>query len=84
MIDELDVVALLHPLTVPDADGDGLVRLEAGESGTVVAVYGDREAYEVEFMEGDDSPYTKALVTLTPDQVCLIWKAPTNAAVIAD
>jgi hypothetical protein len=84
MIDELDVVALIHPLTAPNVDGGGSVCLEAGERGTVVMVYGDHAAYEVEFMEGDDSPYTKALVTLRPDQVQLVWKALTNAEVPAD
>jgi hypothetical protein len=84
MIDELDVVALVHPLTAPKADGDGSVCLEAGERGTVVMVYGNREAYEVEFLDGDDSPYTKALITLMPDQVRLVWKAPTHAEVAAN
>jgi hypothetical protein len=84
MIDELDIVALIHPITVPNADGDGSVCLEAGEHGTVVMVYGDHAAYEVEFMESDESPYTKALVTLRPDQVQLVWKALTNAEVPAD
>ena len=41
--------------------------LNAGDTGTVVHVYGDGIAYEVEFVE--ESGYTKALLTLKPDQI---------------
>ena len=50
---ELAVVALRHPLTVE------VRTLPAGSTGTVVAVYADSEAYEVEF----DTPF-HAVVTL--------------------
>jgi len=69
MIEELDVIVLTHPC--PEYG------LAEGERGTVVMVYGDHEAYEVEFMEGD-TWYTKALVTLRPDDVRLVWKLPRN------
>ena len=76
MIEELDVVALTESL--PEHN------LAGGDEGTVVLVYGDHEAYEVEFMEGD-TWHTKALVTLTPDKVRLTWKAsPVPHAVTAD
>ncbi len=71
MIEELDVIALTHPL--PEHG------LAEGERGTVVMVQGNHEAYEVEFMEGD-TWYTKALVTLWPDDVRLVWKLPANIA----
>lgn len=77
MIEELDIIALTEPM--PEY---GLI---TGERGTVVMVYGNHEAYEVEFMEGDDSPYTKALVTVTPDKLTLVERyAPTTAIVSAD
>jgi len=47
-----------------------------------VMVYGDHAAYEVEFMEGD-TWYTKAIVTLRPDDVRLVWKLPANIAATA-
>lgn len=56
---ELDLVVLTHPITTHG--------LETGDVGAVVHVYGDGEAYEVEFVtaEGD----TVALLTLTPADV---------------
>lgn len=74
MIEELDVIALTHPF--PEHG------LAEGERGTVVMVYGDHAAYEVEFME-DDTWHTKALVTLRPDDVRLVWKLPANIAATA-
>jgi Domain of unknown function (DUF4926) len=61
MIDELDRVVLLH-----DLPGK---KLKAGDVGTVVMVYKDGEAFEVEFMtlSGD----TFALETLRPDELRL-------------
>lgn len=41
--------------------------LEAGDVGTVVHVYADGQAYEVEFVALDG--HTKAVVTLEPSQV---------------
>jgi hypothetical protein len=59
MISELDLVALTH-----DIEGK---HLKAGDVGTVVAVYSESEAYEVEFVtfSGD----TVAVVTLPANSV---------------
>ncbi len=76
MIEELDVVAFAR--SRPEHG------LREGETGTVAMIYGDHAAYEVEFVDGD-SPYTKALITLMPDEVCLTWKAsPVPHAIPAD
>lgn len=76
-IDELDIVALTKPL--PDH------RLARGDEGTVVMIYGDHAAYEVEFFVDSDSPYTKAIVTLPPDAVRLVQKVhPASPAITAD
>ncbi len=76
MIEELDVVALIRSL--PEHS------LREGEMGTVVMIYGDHAAYEVEFMDGD-SPYRTALITLMPDEARLTWKAsPVPHAIPAD
>lgn len=58
-IKELDVVALNRDFRK--------YRLERGDLGTVVHIYGKNEAYEVEFVE--TSGYTRALLTLMPDDV---------------
>lgn len=59
MTNELDVVVLTEPV--------GEHGLEKGDVGTVVEVYRDGEAYEVEFvtMKGE----TAALVTLKATQI---------------
>lgn len=58
-ITEHDRVVLKEP--VPSE------RLEPGDVGTVVHVYADGVAYEVEFTSLDG--HTEAVVTLQPDQV---------------
>lgn len=58
-IKKLDAVALTGDLP---AEG-----LEAGDTGTVVMVYGHNESYEVEFVGYDG--HTIALVTIKPDQI---------------
>jgi len=63
MIEELDTIALTEPL--PD---HGLAK---DTEGVVVMVYGNHEAYEVEFLDG---PRTVALVTLAPDQIRLVHR----------
>ncbi len=76
MIEELDVVTFAR--SRPEHG------LWEGETGTVAMIYGDHAAYEVEFVDGD-SPYTKALIALMPDEVCLTGKAsPVPHAVPAD
>ncbi|MGI8857933.1 MAG: DUF4926 domain-containing protein [Thermomicrobiales bacterium] len=62
-MEELDTVALAEPLS-----DHGLAK---GAEGVVVMVYGNHEAYEVEFLDG---PRTVALVTLMPDQVRLVHR----------
>ncbi len=71
MIEELDTVELLTPL--PD------MNVKAGRQGAVVMVYGDHEAYEIEFYNADwqwtpelDVPYPSVLATVTPDKVRLV------------
>lgn len=59
MIDELDVVALL--IDRPD------LKLAKGSVGTVVAVYGEAEAFEVEFVDPDGATYD--LETFRPDEL---------------
>ncbi|HRD47388.1 MAG TPA: DUF4926 domain-containing protein [Caulobacter sp.] len=49
MIEELDVVALL--VERPD------LKLSKGSVGTVVAVFGDHEAFEVEFVDPEGQTY---------------------------
>lgn len=58
-IEELDVVALVR-----DHEGEGLA---AGDIGTVVIVYADGEAYEVEFISLTGE--TIALLTLEAGEV---------------
>jgi hypothetical protein len=59
MIKELDRVVLTVPLATEG--------LEAGDVGTVVHVYRDGRAYEVEFVALDG--HTKAVATLEAGQV---------------
>jgi hypothetical protein len=55
MIRELDVVSLTHDITNEN--------LKAGDTGTVVHIYADGAAYEVEFTDSDGM--TIAVLTLT-------------------
>lgn len=81
-IELYDSVALTQNMTVPSEDDDGFVSLAEGTRGAVVMVYGDHEAYEVEFMEGE---YTLALVTLSPQNVRLVEKhRPVDTYAAAD
>lgn len=63
MFAELDVVALTHNITEYD--------LSSGSRGTIVHLYKDGKAFEVEFI--DDKGHTTALITLTPKDVLLVW-----------
>lgn len=56
---ELERVILLKPIP-----GEGL---EAGDVGTIVHLYGDGQAYEVEFVALDG--HTRAVATVEADQV---------------
>ena len=80
MIKELDTVELLTPL--PEAN------LAAGRQGAVVMVYGNHEAYEVEFYNADwewtpdmDVPYPAVLATVTSDNVRLVHRHHASATV---
>ena len=67
MISEHDMVVLSADMVVPTASSPR-PQLQAGDVGTVVHVYREGEAYEIEFstMQGG-APF--ALVTVTADQV---------------
>lgn len=65
---ELDIVALLS-----DHPEHGLVR---GRVGTIVHIFGDHEAYEVEFADGDGQ--TTAMLALTPQQIMPLLLNPTG------
>lgn len=68
----LDIVALTHSIETYD--------LLEGDTGTIVEVYGNNEAYEVEFVKEDGK--TKALLTLSPSDIispkALIFKWSTT------
>ena len=63
-IEELDVVKLTHSISK--------YNLRKDERGTVVEVYQNGKAYEVEFVEEDGT--TKALLTLMPKDIYVVWK----------
>ena len=63
MFAELDVVALTHNITEHG--------LSNGSKGTIVHLYRNGEAFEVEFI--DNEGYLIALITLTPKDVRLVW-----------
>lgn len=55
----LDIVALTHSIEENN--------LKEGDIGTIVEVYGNSEAYEVEFV--NENGETKALLTLNPTDI---------------
>ena len=59
MIDELDLVVLLHDETVH--------RLKSGDVGTVVHCYKDKKGFEVEFVSAEGK--TIAVLTLTDTEI---------------
>lgn len=59
MINLLDVVTLTR--AIPKYD------LKSGDSGTVVYMHKDGEAFEVEFL--DSQGYTKAVICVQPNQI---------------
>ncbi len=62
---ELDRVRVLRAVT-----GDDDLTVPAGATGTVVAVYADGAAFEVEFTDPIDT-----LATVEADTVCLVERA---------
>lgn len=82
MIEELDTVELLAPL--PE------MNVKAGRQGAVVMIYGDHEAYEVEFYNAEwewtpdmEVPYPAVLATVTPDKLRLVHRHRTSASAAA-
>ncbi len=67
---DLDVVALMEAL--PE---HGLLR---GQVGTIVHIYNDGEAYEVEF--SDDYGQAVAMVALRPNQLMVLHRYPNEKA----
>ncbi len=65
-----DVVALVKDL--PDED------LFSGQVGTIVEVYNDGEAFEVEFV--DRTGHTYGLLTLRPEQLMILHYEPVEVA----
>ena len=63
MFAELDVVALTHNITEHG--------LSNGSRGTIVHLYKNGKAFEVEFI--DNEGYLIALITLTQKDVYLVW-----------
>src|SRR3989344_5093854 len=59
MFKELTVVELTHDIKEH--------KLKEGDTGTVVLVYKDGKAYEIEFVESDGR--TRALLTLMPEEI---------------
>lgn len=59
MFEELEIVELAHDLREHN--------LKEGERGTIVEIYKDGEAYEVEFVASDGR--TTALLTLMPNDI---------------
>lgn len=59
MFDELDTVILKKDIKTSE--------LKKGDLGTIVHVYSDKKAYEVEFIAA--SGRTIALLTLTPEEI---------------
>lgn len=73
-IREHDVIELTVDLVDIDdgLSGDNKVTLCKGERGTVM-FYSDHSLY-VEFLEGNGSPNTKALITILRSQAKLHWR----------
>ncbi len=65
-----DVVALTEDL--PEEN------LSSGQVGTIVEVYNDGEAFEVEFV--DKNGHTYGLLTLNPEQLILLHYEPVKIA----
>jgi len=59
MFKELEIVQLIHDINEHN--------LKQGDRGTVVEIYRDGEAYEIEFVASDGS--TKALLTLMSSEI---------------
>lgn len=70
-----DMVALLEDIETCQFMTDKHLLLPKGQVGTVVEIYKNGEAYEVEFSDEDGQTY--ALVTLVAQQlVCLHYEKP--------
>ncbi len=69
-LQQYDIVALTSDLPQEN--------LWSGQVGTVVEIYNDGEAYEVEFVDKDGHTY--GLLTLRPEQLMLLHYEPVEAA----
>ncbi len=75
LVKEIDIVALLKPVTAQILGETNSVIIPSGAKGTVVMVYdvaGTTEALEVEFPLGEES---SALATVPYGDVALVWSA---------
>ncbi|MBC8042870.1 MAG: DUF4926 domain-containing protein [Rhizobacter sp.] len=78
MINELDVIALAEAMTVKHFAEDKTILLRRGQVGTVVEVYKNGEAFEVEFSDNDGQTY--AMIAVKPDKLIVLYhdiKEPT-------
>ena len=73
MFKELDVVALAHDIRPDPAKDMPAAGMKAGETGTIVFVLGDNEAFMVEFVRRDG--YTTALLTLEANDIRPLQRA---------
>lgn len=67
-IKEHDVVAVVEDIPPEN--------LREGDTGAIVHIYPDADAFVVEFTEDE---YELRLVDLTPEQVRVVWRAPEEA-----
>ena len=76
-----DVIRNTVPLEGYD-DENILRQIPVGSEGTVLEIYGDGEAFEVEFskIEGPALPptFNGVLLSVDADQCDLVWKYPRN------
>ena len=76
-----DVIRSTVPLEGYDAD-NALQKIPMGSEGTVVDVYGEGKAFEVDFDLHLDSANPESFTTITmsvnADQCGLVWQCPRN------
>jgi hypothetical protein len=78
-IRELDVIRTTMPLEGPDVFDDARVYpLPVGSRGTVVYVYGNGAAFEVEFLVGHSDSFVSVQIPVESSQCELDWVAPEN------
>jgi len=78
-ITELATIRTTMPLEGPDVFDDARIhQLPVGSEGTVMHIFDDGEAFEVEFLVWPDGPkqYRSVQIPVEVDQCELAWKAP--------